>query len=390
MKKVAWLILICALAVLGSLSVLYHPGVVAFFVDDTLIKLPLWLFIVIIVVGLTILGFVYHLLKVVVFTPRHWWQTLHMRKKKKLNILLVEMQKAYLLQDQRYIDKHKAQAKLDTPEVGEGLTMLYWQSLYDAGKYKELQSILLALKRQMELEFIWRYYQAMIFVKVAEYGEALALLQGLIEQEPRSKSLIHTLIICQIEQKQSIIARNTIVKYQHLFSLDELNHYFEQILMSVVSYNDLSEIWQGLPKRCRITSGLDCVYFKRLAAFVPLADFREQIQKELTHRLRFELVLLYLNKLKDQRAYEFIKACWLKQNDGDLDQLNLLLLTQALVYQDWEFMETHIDRLQRTKLTTQEEVKYLLLRSKFCEHQSMPNQAHKLLAEVEQLLLELK
>ncbi len=448
MKKTIGLSLVCALAVLGSLWVLSHPGVVAFFVDDTLVKLPLWLFVVLIVVVFLVSGLLYHVLKLVLLSPAQWWQSLHKRRCQKLIQQLINRQKSYFIRDYIALEKHRAQAQVSLPVIGDGLTVLYWQSLLVQGKYQELQSILQSVKEDVKDRFIWRYYQAMIFYKAGAVSAALPLLQTLVKEEPNSLEIVDALINSQIRQKECIGAKNSIVKYQRILSQASLDDYFYALLQQVVSLRDLNEIWLGLPRSYAVSARVEYCYFKRLSGLISQDELRERMQKRLVSSLQYELSLLYLELGKDEvtdefnstklinnypasqtrhpftsegefcestsfdspslvkgwmrsrrgspkkqlnlvpLTYEFIKSCWLKEKTHKDQELNLLIMTHALLHKDLSFIESNLHVIHQSELKKIDQAKLMLLKAKLAEYQSRAHEGQKLQHEFEKLLLE--
>ncbi|WP_100551160.1 tetratricopeptide repeat protein [Caedibacter taeniospiralis] len=388
MKKAIGLGLVCALAVLGSLWVLSHPGVVAFFVDDTLVKLPLWLFVVLIVVFFLVSGLLYHVLKLVLLSPAQWWQGLHKRKCQKLIQQLINRQKSYFIRDYIGLEKHRAQAQVSLPVIGDGLTVLYWQSLLVQGKCQELQSILQSVKEDVKDRFIWRYYQAMIFYKAGAFSAALSLLQTLVKEEPNSLEIVDALINSQIRQKECIGAKNSIVKYQRILSQASLDDYFYALLQQVVSLRDLNEIWLGLPRSYAVSARVEYCYFKRLSGLISQDELRERMQKRLVSSLQYELSLLYLELGKDEVTDEFIKSCWLKEKTHEDQALNLLVMTHALLHNDLSFIESNLHVVHHNELKKIDQAKLMLLKSKLAEYQSRAHEGQKLQHEFEKLLLE--
>ena len=388
MKKIIWLVLICVLAVLISLWVIANPGVVAFFVGDTLIKLPLWLFVVLIVALFCALGLSYHLVRFVLLSPKQWLQGLRVRQRDRLIHKLVTMQKAYLLRDHHLLDKKYTLAKLNIPVVGDGLVMLYWQSLLSQGKYKELQSILQTSSKANKKTFIWRYYQAMVFYKVAAFDEAMPLLLTLIKDSPNSIEVIEALITSQIAEKRVIDAKSTLLKYQQVLSLSVIDGIFQQLFINAVSLRDLNEIWQSVPRTHKLSLMAECEYFKRLHSFVPKNEFKERMQKRLLVSFDEKLVSLYLELLQERAAYEFVKSCWRKQSTHDDQRLNMLVISYALINKDDEFVEVTLPMVHESVLKKHEQLKYLLAKERLAYSQSMPNQAQKYRAMLEKQLLE--
>ena len=388
MKKTIGLSLVCALAVLGSLWVLSHPGVVAFFVDDTLVKLPLWLFVVLIVVVFLVSGLLYHVLRLILLSPGQWWQDLRVRRRKKLTLKLIDMQKSYFIRDYIALEKHRAQAQVSLPVIGDGLTVLYWQSLLVQGKYQELQSILQSVKEDVKDRFISRYYQAMIFYKAGAVSAALPLLQTLVKEEPNSIEIVDALINSQIRQKECIGAKNSIVKYQRILSQTSLDDYFYALQQQVVSLRDLNEIWLGLPRSYAVSARVECCYFKRLSGLISQDEFREKMQKRLVSSLQYELSLLYLELGKDEATYEFIKSCWLKEKTHKDQELNLLIMTHALLHKDLSFIESNLHVIHQSELKKIDQAKLTLLKAKLAEYQSRAHEGQKLQHEFEKLLLE--
>ncbi|GGF95703.1 MULTISPECIES: hypothetical protein [Cysteiniphilum] len=388
MKKIIWLVLICALAVLISLWVIANPGVVAFFVKDTLIKLPLWLFVVLIVALFCVLGLLYHLLRLVLLSPKQWWQGLRIRKRDRLTYKLVEMQRAYLLRDHHLLEKKYTLAKLNMPIVGDGLVMLYWQGLLAQGKYQELQSILQTSSKANKKTFVWRYYQAMIFYKVEAFDEAMPLLLTLIKDSPNSIEIIEALINSQLAERRIIDAKNTLLKHQRFLSSSTIDNVFQQLFSHAISLRDLNEIWQSVPRTHSLTLDAEYAYFNRLYSLVPQTEFKERMQKRLLVSFDKPLISLYLELAKDNAAYEFVRSCWLKQIKQDDQSLNILIISFALIYQDDEFVAANLSKVHESALTVPEQLKYLLAKERLAYKQSMPNQAQKYRALREQLLLE--
>lgn len=388
MKKIIWLGLICALAVLISLWIIANPGVVAFFVGDTLIKFPLWLFVVLIVVFLCVLGLLYHLLRLVLLSTQQWWQGLRVRKRDRLTNKLVEMQKAYLVRDYHLLEKKYTLAKLNMPVVGDGLAMLYWQGLLLQGKYQELQSILQTSSKNNKKTYVWRYYQAMVFYSVSAFSEAMPLLLSLVKDSPNSIEIIEALINSQLAEKRIIDAKNTLLKYQQVLLPSTIDTVFQQLFIHAISLRDLNEIWQSVPRVHKLSLTVEYEYFKRLYSLVPQTEFTERMQKRLLVSFDKALVSLYIDLSKSNAAYEFVRSCWLKQSKQDDQSLNILVISWALIYADDEFVTVNLHKAHESALTTREQLKYLLAKERLADKQSMPNQAQKYRALREQLLLE--
>ncbi|WP_119329465.1 heme biosynthesis HemY N-terminal domain-containing protein [Cysteiniphilum halobium] len=388
MKKIIWLVLVCALAVLISLWVIANPGVVAFFIRDTLIKLPLWLFVILVVALFCVLGLLYHLLRFVLLSPRQWWQGLRVRRHDRLTYKLVEMQKAYLLRDHHLLEKKYTLAKLNMPVIGDGLVMLYWQGLLAQGKYQELQSILQTSSKANKKTFVWRYYQAMVFYKVEAFEEAMPLLSVLIKDFPNSIEIVEALINCQLAEKRIIDAKDNLLKHQRILSSSTIDNVFKQLFTHAISLRDLNEIWQSVPRIHNLSLSAEYAYFNRLYSLLQQDEFKERMQKRLLVSLDKELISLYLDLAKDNAAYEFVRSCWLKQNKQDDQSLNILIISLALIYQDDAFVAENLHKVHQSALTISEQLKYLLAKERLAYKQSMPNQAQKYRVLREQLLLE--
>jgi hypothetical protein len=112
------------------------------------------------------------------------------------------------------------------------------------------------------------------------------------------------------------------------------------------------------------------------------------MKKRLVSSLQYELSLLYLELGKDEATYEFIKSCWLKEKTHKDQELNLLIMTHALLHKDLSFIESNLHVIHQSELKKIDQAKLTLLKAKLAEYQSRAHEGQKLQHEFEKLLLE--
>lgn len=387
MKKIIWLIITCLVAALVSFAIVNYPGVVGFFIDDYLITMPLWLFIIACLAFVGVMIVFLRLLKIMTLGPKKIYQRSRKIQQQKQVDIAANVMIASIIKDADGIERYHGKTLAFTPALN-GITQgLYWQYLYQNNQLKVLGTLLKQHQKDMSDNVIWRYYQGLLYLEQSKYTEAADLLTKLVKKYPNSQIINQKLIECHAH----------LLDYQRV--LQCINHskveldlefriaLIQRMLNSLHHLGRLQKLWQALSIELKQQSPLVVTYLSRLYQIGEKNKAIALLQKALIKELSLPLIQLYFSLKDTDGTYEFIKSEWLKTSKKHQEIL-LTLLLKALKYKDWEFLKQYLDKILINDNSVAIRARHALMSAALYDHQSMHSQALQLKTQAQQLLLD--
>ena len=390
MKRIMRLSVVCLLAVVVALFLIYNPATVALVINNTLIKLPLWLLVVGIIIALIVIWGILKLVMLILYGPKVLW----LARGKKRTERSIERAKSFmvsaLLQDNLQSEKKHYQKYCQDSQRGFVFTGLYWQYLYEHNKITELQSILLSVKKTQQEHFLWRYYQALVYCYSDNYELAKPMLKGLLQEKPHNLMLIehYTQVLVKLECLNE--AMIFVLSHKKMLSLAQASGLILLILAQVSTKEQLEAFWGMMPKSWQNCNEVELKYLSLAGQFYPLTKASEMIQKRLSKSCEYDLVALYFTVYDRKAGYEFVRSLWRLQKEDKSQGLLYMLLLKSYQYQDWPFLSTHLHLIEESRLNALQKAQYLSLKSTVCDYQSKVTEANQLSKQVQTALLRLK
>ncbi len=389
MRKILWLIFICALAAVIALWVILNPAVIGIFAHGYLIKLPLWLFIIAIIFALFVLWVLLCFCKALILTPKNMKHFFKRSGEKKQKKALLQLSAASVVKDDQYLLQNYQRAYGQSEFVSEIAQSMLFNELYTRQDFKMIEQKLKEVQSPKD-SFSYHFYHALVLTKLyKKHTEALAIFKSLVKSYPASALLQEQIIEIMLIKRDLSAALKFVVGHKNSFADEQYKKMLLEIVLSISSESELFDVWKELSKKDKESPKLIAAYMLKMAKIKGKEKALVSLKKSLQKVFHIELVRLYLTLDSQKESYDFIKHEWQRHHTHQPNVL-LLILPYALQYQDWQFIDKHLLSINIEKLDVVEKARVTLINGALSEHKSMHTQAMRLKAQAEKLLLNIK
>ncbi|MFZ9034814.1 MAG: heme biosynthesis HemY N-terminal domain-containing protein [Francisellaceae bacterium] len=379
MRKILTLIILVIIAAVASWYIVHIPALIVLIVSGYIIKMPLWLFVLLVITALCLLIFIIRCGAVLIGSPRQFFSFWRRRRFKKFQALLNSWIKDDAMGNSEVILKSYRSAFGKDRRFGESLSALYWKALLAEEKWSQLSTALEMSQHQKTP--LWQYYHIHLLVGQQRYEQALEMVKQIADKRSVFAAMtVEILLAMKRDQEALSLISEARLKWPQA-KMDDLIH---KAFDNCHDQSSVAFLWQQLDKSMHKSTSVICAYASALERVGLHSQALHLIKKQLPVTIDYQIVSTLFRIVDDDGSYKLVRQHYDKQSSVD-EKLWLLILSRAVIYEDWGFIAAHIHDFELKSID--DKARHHIIEAMWCEHESMHNKAKMLLDHAHGLLL---